>query len=58
MTYAQDHRNDVMTNSVGLAAAIAGDKLYFWIDPLGAILLASYIGAFYTLVPIRPRSAR
>ena len=56
LTYAQDHRNDVMTNSVGLAAAIAGDKLYFWIDPLGAILLASYIGAFYTLVPIRPRS--
>jgi len=55
LTYAQDHRNDVMTNSVGLAAAIAGDKLYFWIDPLGAILLASYIGAFYTLVPIRPR---
>ncbi|EEH52781.1 cation diffusion facilitator family [Micromonas pusilla CCMP1545] len=43
LTYAQDHRNDVMTNSVGLAAAIAGDKLYFWIDPLGAILLASYI---------------
>jgi len=41
--YAQDHRNDVLTNTVGLAAALLGDKLYYWVDPLGAILLASFI---------------
>ena len=42
-TYAQDHRNDVATNSVGLASAMLGDRLVYWIDPLGAILLAMYI---------------
>ena len=42
-TYAQDHRNDVATNTVGLISAMLGDRLYFWIDPLGAILLAMYI---------------
>ena len=42
-TYAQDHRNDVVTNTVGLISAMLGDRLYFWIDPLGAILLAAYI---------------
>ena len=42
-TYAQDHRNDVATNTVGLISAMLGDRLYFWIDPLGAIFLAMYI---------------
>jgi divalent metal cation (Fe/Co/Zn/Cd) transporter len=42
-TYAQDHRNDVVTNMVGLTAALIGDRLYYWVDPLGAILLATYI---------------
>ncbi|GHP10490.1 hypothetical protein PPROV_000922100 [Pycnococcus provasolii] len=42
-TYAQDHFNDVITNSIGLACAIAGDRIAFWIDPLGAILLAAHI---------------
>jgi divalent metal cation (Fe/Co/Zn/Cd) transporter len=32
----------VITNVVGLAAAILGDKLYWWIDPVGAIILAIY----------------
>jgi len=41
--YAEDHRNDVLTNGIGLAGAIAGDKLFYWIDPLGAILLATYL---------------
>ena len=41
--YAQDHRNDVVTNMVGLAAALIGDRMYYWVDPLGAILLAAYI---------------
>lgn len=38
----QDHYFDVVTNVVGLVAAILGDKFYWWIDPAGAILLAIY----------------
>lgn len=40
--YADDHHFDVVTNVVGLVAAILGDKFYWWIDPIGAILLAIY----------------
>lgn len=40
--YAKDHYFDVVTNVVGLAAAILGDKFYWWIDPAGAIALALY----------------
>jgi len=32
----------VVTNAVGLVAAVLGDKYYWWIDPAGAILLAVY----------------
>ena len=42
-TYAQDHRNDVITNTFGLIAAIVCDRLYYWVDPLGAMILAAYI---------------
>lgn len=40
--YAKDHYFDVITNVVGLVAAILGDKFYWWIDPMGAIILAIY----------------
>ncbi|KAG4377153.1 hypothetical protein AAZX31_18G050100 [Glycine max] len=40
--YADDHHFDVVTNMVGLVAAVLGDKYYWWIDPVGAILLAIY----------------
>lgn len=40
--YAKDHYFDVVTNVVGLAAAVLGDEFYWWIDPAGAILLALY----------------
>ncbi|XP_008791872.2 metal tolerance protein 4-like [Phoenix dactylifera] len=40
--YAKDHYFDVVTNVVGLAAAVLGDKFYWWIDPAGAIILAVY----------------
>ncbi|KAJ1698701.1 hypothetical protein LUZ63_007213 [Rhynchospora breviuscula] len=40
--YAKDHYFDVVTNVVGLAAAVLGDKFYWWIDPVGAIILAIY----------------
>lgn len=40
--YWQDHYFDVVTNLVGLIAAVLGDKFYWWIDPVGAIILAVY----------------
>lgn len=40
--YAKDHYFDVVTNVVGLVAAVLGDKFYWWIDPVGAIMLALY----------------
>ncbi|XP_041991650.1 metal tolerance protein 4-like isoform X2 [Salvia splendens] len=40
--YAKDHYFDVVTNLVGLVAAILGDRFYWWIDPVGAIALAVY----------------
>jgi divalent metal cation (Fe/Co/Zn/Cd) transporter len=38
----QDHKLDILTNSVGLAAALLADWSKWWIDPAGAILLALY----------------
>lgn len=32
----------MITNVVGLVAAVLGDKFYWWIDPVGAIILAIY----------------
>ncbi|XP_010554891.1 PREDICTED: putative metal tolerance protein C3 [Tarenaya hassleriana] len=40
--YAKDHYFDVVTNVLGLVAAVLGDEFYWWIDPSGAILLAVY----------------
>lgn len=40
--YAKDHYFDVVTNLIGLAAALLGDQFYWWIDPIGAIILAVY----------------
>ncbi|XP_012573979.1 metal tolerance protein 10 [Cicer arietinum] len=40
--YAQDHCFDVITNSVGLAAAVLAVKFHWWIDPMGAIIIALY----------------
>ncbi|XP_009612330.1 metal tolerance protein 4-like [Nicotiana tabacum] len=40
--YAKDHYFDVVTNVVGLIAAVLGDKFYWWIDPVGALILAIY----------------
>ncbi|KAK4476761.1 hypothetical protein RD792_015937 [Penstemon davidsonii] len=40
--YAKDHYFDVITNLVGLVAAVIGDRFHWWIDPVGAIALAIY----------------
>ncbi|KAB2636916.1 metal tolerance protein 10-like [Pyrus ussuriensis x Pyrus communis] len=36
--YAQDHFFDVITNSVGLAAAVLAVWFFWWIDPTGGII--------------------
>jgi len=40
--YAQDHFFDVVTNLIGLIAAVLASVFYWWIDPAGAIVLALY----------------
>ncbi|KAI7755651.1 hypothetical protein M8C21_007172 [Ambrosia artemisiifolia] len=40
--YAQDHFFDVITNSIGLAATVLAVHYKWWIDPLGAIVIAVY----------------
>ncbi|KAL4554507.1 hypothetical protein LXL04_039338 [Taraxacum kok-saghyz] len=40
--YAQDHFFDVITNSIGLAATVLAVRYKWWIDPLGAIIIALY----------------
>ncbi|BBN10259.1 hypothetical protein MPTK1_5g02190 [Marchantia polymorpha subsp. ruderalis] len=42
LAYAQDHFFDVVTNVVGLAAALLADRFFWWLDPVGAIFLALY----------------
>lgn len=41
--YAQDHFFDVITNSVGLAAAVLAVRFFWWIDPTGAIVVSPFI---------------
>jgi cation diffusion facilitator family transporter len=40
--YAQDHFFDVMTNMIGLIAAVLASIFSWWLDPAGAIVLALY----------------
>ncbi|XP_022985974.1 metal tolerance protein 11 isoform X2 [Cucurbita maxima] len=40
--YAQDHFFDVITNVIGLVAALLANYIDGWMDPLGAIILALY----------------
>ncbi|XP_038679869.1 metal tolerance protein 11 [Tripterygium wilfordii] len=40
--YAQDHFFDVITNIIGLIAALLANYIDDWIDPVGAIILALY----------------
>ncbi|XP_010253331.1 PREDICTED: metal tolerance protein 11 isoform X1 [Nelumbo nucifera] len=40
--YAQDHFFDVITNVIGLIAALLANYIDDWMDPIGAIILALY----------------
>jgi divalent metal cation (Fe/Co/Zn/Cd) transporter len=39
----EDHRNDLFINGFGLLTSVGGSKLVWWLDPMGAILLAILI---------------
>jgi divalent metal cation (Fe/Co/Zn/Cd) transporter len=39
--YAQDHFFDVITNIIGLVAALLANYIEGWIDPLGAIVVST-----------------
>ncbi|XP_065046132.1 metal tolerance protein 7-like isoform X2 [Musa acuminata AAA Group] len=40
--YAQDHFFDVITNSIGLVTSLLAVRYYWWMDPVGATLIAVY----------------
>lgn len=40
---AQDHRNDLLVNSLGLTTGIVGSKITSWVDPVGSIVIAFII---------------
>jgi divalent metal cation (Fe/Co/Zn/Cd) transporter len=41
--YAQDHMFDVMTNIIGLVAALLANYFEGWIDPVGAIIVSGFL---------------
>ena len=43
LTLAEDHRNDVLTNSLGLFMYWGGDKLAWWMDSTGGLLLSLFV---------------
>jgi cation diffusion facilitator family transporter len=40
---AEDHRNDVFTNSLGLFMYLGGARLQWWVDSTGGILLSLWV---------------
>ncbi len=40
---AQDHRNDCLSNSIALICAYSAQKLWVYLDPIGAVFVAIYI---------------
>lgn len=44
--YAQDHFFDVITNVIGLVAALLAKYVTGWIDPVGAIIVSIPFASF------------
>lgn len=44
---AQDHFNDVFTNTFTITTALLGSFLMWWFDPLGAAIMGIYITIFW-----------
>ncbi|KAG2198154.1 hypothetical protein INT46_000591 [Mucor plumbeus] len=40
---AQDHRNDLFVNGLGLTTVIVGSRIASWVDPVGSIVIALVI---------------
>lgn len=43
----EDHRNDLLINGFGLLMSIGGSRYRWWIDPLGAIILAIVVSILW-----------
>lgn len=43
----EDHRNDIIINGFGILTSVGGSKLKWWIDPMGAIILACLISTLW-----------
>lgn len=43
----EDHRNDLVINGFGLLTSIGGSRLKWWIDPMGAIILATLVSTLW-----------
>jgi len=52
LTLAEDHRNDVMTNTMALATGFIAHAFptYWWSDPTGAILISIYIAVSWVFI--------
>lgn len=48
MVFFLDHRNDIAINTFGLVMSIVGTRLVWFLDPLGAILIALLILCSWT----------
>jgi hypothetical protein len=46
---AQDHRNDLFVNSIGLAMSLLSGRIKWWMDPVGAIIVALLILRSWTI---------
>lgn len=44
--YAQDHFFDVITNIIGLIAALLAHYVSDWMDPVGAIIVSAIVNVF------------
>ncbi|WWC91730.1 uncharacterized protein L201_006677 [Kwoniella dendrophila CBS 6074] len=44
----EDHRNDLLTNGFGILTSAGGSKLAWWIDPMGATIIAICIIAVWS----------
>ncbi|KAI8878507.1 hypothetical protein K501DRAFT_297599 [Backusella circina FSU 941] len=54
---AQDHRNDLLVNSLGLATGIVGSRVAGWVDAVGSIVIAliilrSWVSTLFENIPL------
>ena len=48
--YALDHFFDVITNIIGLIAALLADYIADWMDPVGAIIVSFSLSKFFSFL--------